>query len=79
MRYAPFLFALILLVGSAVSAGQIRPLKFDRPGNRKTLPVKQPKADHSCAAYGAGFAKVAGTDTCVKVGGSISVGAGVAR
>ena len=79
MRCTPFLLVLVLLVGSAASAEQIRPLKFDQPGKRKTLPVKQPKADDSCAAYGAGFAKLAGTDTCVKVGGSISVGAGVAR
>lgn len=55
-------------------AEQTRPLKFDQPA--KTLPVKEPKVDSSCAAYGAGFVKIADTNTCVKIGGSISVGAG---
>ena len=27
---------------------------------------------HACAAYGPGFVAVDGTDTCVKVGGSVS-------
>ena len=26
-----------------------------------------------CAKYGVGFAKVAGSDTCIKIGGSVSV------
>lgn len=29
-----------------------------------------------CAKYGVGFAKIAGSDTCIKIGGSISVEAG---
>ena len=36
-------------------------------------------ASGSCAEYGAGFMKVAGSDTCVRIGGSVSVDAGVAR
>jgi hypothetical protein len=31
-------------------------------------------ARNSCAAFGPGFVKVEGTDTCVKVGGAFSVG-----
>ncbi|HLZ03648.1 MAG TPA: porin [Bradyrhizobium sp.] len=68
-----FLVTLAALIAPA-SAEQARPLKFDQPGNGKTLPVKRPRTVTSCAAYGAGFVKVAGTDTCVKVGGSIGVG-----
>lgn len=45
-----------------------------KPG--KLLPLKGASASNSCAAYGAGFVKVAGTDTCVKVGGAVSIGAG---
>jgi porin-like protein len=74
MRTILFLLALALPVAS-VSAGQTRPPKFDQQGE-KNLPVKEPRSDNSCAAYGAGFVKIAGTNTCVKVGGSISVGAG---
>jgi hypothetical protein len=44
-----------------------------KPG--KLLPVKGATSGHSCAALGAGFVKVDGTDTCVKVGGAVSTGA----
>ena len=29
-----------------------------------------------CSAYGPNFARIAGTDTCVKIGGAVSVEAG---
>ncbi len=74
MRKLSIVAALALTITPAV-AEQTRPLKFDQPA--KTLPVKEPKYDSSCAAYGAGFVKVAGTDTCVKVGGSVSIGTSV--
>ena len=35
-----------------------------------------PVTKNPCAQYGVGFAKIAGSDTCVKVGGSISVDGG---
>ncbi len=71
-----FLLATLALVIVPASAEPSRPLKFDQPTG-KTLRVKEPKYDGSCAAYGAGFVKVAGTDTCVKIGGSVSVGTSV--
>jgi len=74
MRKLSLVAALALTITPAF-AEQTRPLKFDQP--TKTLPVREPKYDGSCAAYGAGFVKVAGTDTCVKVGGSVSIGASV--
>ena len=70
------LLAILALSIVPASAEQVRPLKFDQPSGR-SLPVKEPKYDGSCAAYGAGFVKVAGTDTCVKVGGSVSIGTSV--
>jgi hypothetical protein len=46
-------------------------------------PKKSPKSgtlhpvrNNPCAQYGAGFAKIAGSDTCVKIGGSVGVDAG---
>jgi hypothetical protein len=75
MRKLAFLLVLALPIAS-VSAEQPRPLKFDQPGSGKNLPVKQSRSDNSCAAYGAGFVKVAGSNTCVRVGGAISVGVG---
>jgi hypothetical protein len=71
-----FVIVVALLLASPATAQQSPQLKFDQPANAKTLPVKPPKTDNSCAAYGAGFVKLADTGTCVKVGGSISVGAG---
>jgi len=42
----------------------------------RLLPTKRASTGNSCAAYGQGFVKVDGTKTCVKIGGSISVGVG---
>jgi hypothetical protein len=58
----------------------MRPLKLDTPATTdKSLPLKGKGASSSCAAYGPGFVKVDGTNTCVQVGGSINVGARVRR
>jgi hypothetical protein len=75
MRTTCFICAALLIAAPAF-AESMRPLKFDPPAGPPSLPVKQPKYDSSCAAYGAGYIKVDGTSTCVKIGGSISVGAG---
>ncbi len=32
---------------------------------------------NACAEYGAGFVRIEGTNTCVKIGGAVSIGAGV--
>jgi hypothetical protein len=45
----------------------------------KILPLKGASSGNSCAAYGPGFAKVAGSDTCVKVSGAVSVDVGASR
>lgn len=42
-------------------------------------PLKGARTDQTCAAYGAGFVRVDGTQTCVKIGGSISIGVGGSR
>jgi hypothetical protein len=46
-------------------------------------PTQQKKSDrplrvnnNPCAKYGVGFVKIAGSDTCVKIGGSVGVEAG---
>ena len=52
----------------------------EQPGQqpRKPLAPRQ-AAGNPCAAFGPGFIKVEGSSTCVKVGGSISIGAGGSR
>jgi len=39
-------------------------------------PVARPRADSSCAEFGASFIRVPDSDTCVRVGGSVSVEGG---
>ena len=69
--------ALILTGATALAAEQSGPQKSGKPEPaRKLLPIKDTASGNSCAAYGAGFVKVEGTDTCVKLGGAISIGAG---
>ncbi len=44
---------------------------------KTTSPQREVKTrTNPCAAYGAGFIKVEGSGTCVKIGGSVSVQGG---
>jgi hypothetical protein len=73
----PFI-VLALLSASSASAQQFREGKPDKPA--KTLPLRPAKAAaNPCAEYGAGFARVEGSSTCIKIGGSFSVGVGGSR
>jgi hypothetical protein len=45
---------------------------------KTTAPPREVKTN-PCAAYGAGFVKVEGSTTCVKIGGTVSVEAGRSR
>ena len=49
------------------------------PPSGKVLPLQGAASGNSCAAYGPGFVKVAGSDTCAKVGGTFSVDVGTSR
>ena len=66
------------LCASSTLAQSTRPLKLDTPTTDKPLP-RGKASSNACSAYGPGFVKIEGTDTCVQVGGSIGVGAGVRR
>jgi uncharacterized protein YfaP (DUF2135 family) len=75
-----FLSFFALLCVSSAHAESARPLKLDTPAAiDRSAPLKGKASSNSCVAYGAGFVRVEGTETCVKVGGTISVGAGVRR
>ncbi|WOK19225.1 MULTISPECIES: porin [Rhodopseudomonas] len=43
---------------------------------RATKPPPRQVKSNPCAAFGPGFVMAEGTSTCVKLGGSISVGVG---
>ncbi len=55
----------------------------EQPGQRPTKPPTlgplRPVSGNPCAAYGAGYVKVEGSSTCVKIGGSVSVQGSVPR
>jgi hypothetical protein len=69
--------AVVLLSASSTSAQQFRD---DKPGKpAKTLPLRPAKAANPCAEYGAGFVRIEGSSTCVKIGGSFGVGVGGSR
>lgn len=44
---------------------------------KKSAPVSHPAKAQACPEFGPGFVKIAGTDTCVKVGGTITVEGGI--
>ncbi len=77
MRKSLLVIAALLLPAFGALAQQPGLQKSEKaavPG--KTLPLRGASSANSCAAYGPGFVKLEGSDTCVKVGGAISIGVG---
>lgn len=69
-----------LLPASATFAEQSRiPRSAKAATSGKVLPLKGARSANSCAEYGAGFVRIEGTNTCMKIGGAIGIGAGVSR
>jgi hypothetical protein len=75
MRKIVSVIIVAVLSASAASAQQSRDGKPAKPA--KSLPLRPAKAANACAEYGAGFVRIEGSSTCIKIGGSIGVGAGV--
>ncbi|MEY9121384.1 hypothetical protein ABIA03_006704 [Bradyrhizobium yuanmingense] len=77
------LILLSLLATSATAAEGLRLPPAEPPQAGKALPLNGSTAGKAragaCAAYGPGFAMAEGTGTCVKLGGSTSVDAGIRR
>jgi len=77
---ATFVIAALALAGVAAQAEPSGVQKSGKaPPAGKLLPLKGAARGNSCAEYGAGFVKVDGSDTCVKVGGAVSVEVGTSR
>jgi hypothetical protein len=62
-------------LAAAEPSGSQKPDKS--AGSAKLLPLKNAHTGNPCAAYGAGFVRVEGSDTCVKIGGAVSIGVSV--
>jgi hypothetical protein len=72
------LVMMAVVLASVAAAEQPRFQKADKAvPSGKSLPLKRPSSANACAEYGAGFVKIEGTSTCIKIGGAVSVGAGV--
>jgi hypothetical protein len=77
MQKSLLLIVAVVLPASATFAEQTRVPKSDKAATSgKVLPLKGARSANSCAEYGAGFVKIEGTNTCMKIGGAISIGAG---
>ena len=78
MRKSLFVMMAGVLASAAAAAEQPRPQKADRAATSgRLLPLKRSNSANACAEYGAGFVRIEGTNTCMKIGGAVSVGAGV--
>jgi hypothetical protein len=78
MRKSLFVMMVTVLPSVSAAAEQPRPLKPDTAATSgKLLPLKRSNSANACAEYGAGFVKIEGTNTCMKLGGAVSVGAGM--
>jgi hypothetical protein len=77
MRNIFLIVALAVVLATSAQAEQSRERKPDKPA--ASIPLRPAKTANPCAEYGAGFVRVEGSSTCVKIGGTISVGAGGTR
>ncbi|HTO59933.1 MAG TPA: porin [Bradyrhizobium sp.] len=73
-----FVLAMLIAVlsASSVLAASAGHPKLDTTTPPDRLPPPKRATGNPCAAYGAGFVKVEGTDTCMRIGGSLDVGIG---
>jgi hypothetical protein len=71
------ILATVLAASPAVAAEKPNAPIVDKPTVNKPV-VKQAKGN-PCAEYGAGFARIQGSDTCVRIGGAVGVDVGIAR
>jgi hypothetical protein len=70
------------LLGFVIAVVTAAPALAEPSGSRKRdwaatpggLPVKRSSPSNPCSAFGPGFIKVEGSETCVKIGGTVSVG-----
>jgi hypothetical protein len=89
MRYRLTLCAAAIAVAAVLSSSRsaLTPVRRRLPiqtrrRRRGRPPAAKPDTIahvNSCSAYGAGYVNIPGTDTCVKVGGSVTVGGSVGR
>lgn len=77
MRKSLLVLIAVALPAAGALAEQPRLQKSDQArASGKLLPLKGARSANSCAEYGAGFVRIEGTNSCMKIGGAVSVGVG---
>jgi hypothetical protein len=75
LRFAACAVAALMLPAAVSAQGAKTPPRT----TTITSPVATPKPATSCAEFGPGFVRLEGSGTCVRVGGSVSVGTATSR
>lgn len=76
-KFLPAFIALVL-PSIATAAEQPRRQNPDKAApSGKVLPLKRSGSANACAEYGAGFVRIEGSNSCVKIGGATSIGGGI--
>ncbi|QDL97720.1 hypothetical protein FLL57_10545 [Rhodopseudomonas palustris] len=78
MRWLLIAFAVALPMAAGAEPRRSAP-PSPRVEQNTPLPRNLSARRNPCADFGAGFVQLEGSSTCVKLGGSISVGAGTRR
>jgi hypothetical protein len=77
MRNILLAISVAVLPATIAMAEPTRGKKPDKPpASGRHVPLKGAGAGNACATYGAGFVKIEGTDTCMKIGGAVGIGVG---
>jgi porin-like protein len=77
MRKILLAISVAVLPATIAMADPTRGKKPDKPpASGRQIPLKGAGAGNACETYGAGFVKIEGTDTCMKIGGVIGIGVG---
>jgi Porin subfamily len=76
-RFGPLLaiFVAATAVNVADATAQTLTNPDQRPAPQLSAAAKAQPREHAkaCGAYGAGFVQLAGTDACIKIGGSVTM------
>jgi hypothetical protein len=71
--------AAMLIPPAAAQAQQTKERAVRKPVETRTVrPAERPSGMKPCPEYGAGFYKLEGSDTCVRIGGGIGIDVGAA-
>jgi hypothetical protein len=72
----PFFLCIALIIAALAWPAAADPLPPQKPARSAAKPALRSPPANPCAAFGPGFVRTEGSDTCIKLGGGIGVGVG---